>query len=172
MSFLAAAGPILALAGSVASAGGALIGGMAAKNAGDYQAQVERQNAQIARDNAARAIERSQLEQQDQDRLTQAQLGTQEALQGASGLSLEGGSQMLTRKGAAMLGRLDALNVRQAGEVESYNYKTQAVNSEAKARMAKAQGRSALVGSFFSAGGSLLSGASKFGTSDSFKTKA
>jgi hypothetical protein len=145
---------------------------MAQKNASDYQAQVARMNAQIAEDNARRALERSQIEQQDQDTITRAQLGTQEALQGASGLSIEGGSQILTRKSAAMLGRRDALNIRQAGEIEAYNYKTQAVNQEAAARLAKAQGQSALVGSYFSAGGSLLSSAAKFGSSDFFKTKA
>lgn len=172
MAFVAAIAPVLAVVGSLASAGGALIGGMAAKNASDYQAQVAMMNAKIAKDNADRALERSQIEQQDQDTLTRAQMGSQEALQGASGLSITGGSQILTRKSAAMLGRRDALNVRQAGEVEAYNYKTQAVNSEAQARLAKAQGQSGLVGSFFSAGGSLLSSAAKFGSSDFFKTKA
>lgn len=172
MPFLAAAAPVIAVVGSIASAGGALLGGMAAKNAGDYQAQVARMNAQIAKENADRALERSQIEQQDQDMLTRGQLGTQEALQAASGLSIDGGSQILTRKSAAMLGRRDALNIRQAGELEAYGYKTQAVNSESQARMAKAQGQSALIGSYFSAGGSLLSSAAKFGSSDFFKTKA
>lgn len=171
MAFLAAAAPVIAIVGSLASAGGALLGGMAAKNAGDYQAQVARMNAQIAEDNAQRALERSQIEQQDQDTLTRAQIGTQEALQGASGLSITGGSQILTRKSAAMLGRRDALNVRQGGELEAYGYKTQAANSEAQARQAKAAGQSALLGSYFSAGGSLLSSAAKFGQSDFFKTK-
>lgn len=171
MPFLAAAAPFIAIAGSLASAGGALLGGMAAKNAGDYQAQVARMNAQIANENADRAVAKSQIEQQDQDALTRAQLGTQEALQGASGLSITGGSQILTRKSAAMLGRRDALNTRYEGELASYGYKTQAVNSEAQARMAKAQGQSNLIGSYFSAGGSLLSSAAKFGSSDFFKTK-
>jgi hypothetical protein len=160
---------IAAVGGALASAGGTIMGGMAQKNASDYQAQVARMNAQIAQENANRAIERSQIEQQDQDRLTQAQIGTQEALQGASGLSLSGGSQILTRKGAAELGRRDALNVRQAGEMEAYTYKTQAVNQEAGARLAKAQGSSALLGSWISAGGSLLSSASKFKKSETLR---
>lgn len=172
MAFLAPLAAVATVVGGIASAGGALIGGMAAKNAGDYQAQVARMNAQIAKDNSDRALERSQIEQQDQDTLTRAQMGTQEALQGASGLSITGGSQILTRKSAAMLGRRDALNVRQAGEIESYNYKTQAVNQEAAARLAKAQGQAALTASYFSAGGSLLSSAAKFGSFDFFKTKA
>jgi hypothetical protein len=171
MAFLAPIAAVATVVGGLASAGGSLVGGMAAKNAGNYQAQVARMNAKIAEDNANRSLERSQIQQEDQDTLTRSQLGTQEALQGASGLSLTGGSQILTRKSAAMLGRRDALNVRQAGELEAYGYKTQAVNSEAQARQAKAAGQSALVGSYFSAAGSLLSSATKFG-GDPFKTKS
>lgn len=156
----------------VAAAGGALVTGVASSNAAKYQNQVAQMNAQIAKDNAARALERSQIEQQDQDMLTRAQLATQEALQGASGLSLEGGSQMLTRKSAAQLGRRDALNIRQAGEMEAYGYKTQAANMEAEGRLAQAKGQSALLGSYFSAAGSLASSASQFGQSNFFKKKA
>lgn len=162
MAFVAAIAPILSVVGTLASAGGALIGGMAAQNAAKYQNQVAQMNAKIAEDNAKRAIERSQIEQQDQDMMTRAELGQQEALQAASGLSLEGGSQMLTRKSAAMLGRRDALNVRQGGELEKYNYLTQAANARAEGELAKAKGKSALVGSYFNAFGSLASGANEY----------
>lgn len=163
---------VATVVGTVASAGGALVTGMAASNAAKYQNQVAQMNAQIAKDNAARALERSQIEQQDQDMLTRAQLATQEALQGASGLSIEGGSQMLTRKSAAMLGRRDALNIRQAGELEAYGYKTQAVNMEAEGRLAKAKGQSALMGSYLNAFGSLASGAASFNKTGFFDKKA
>ncbi len=160
MAFVAALAPILSVVGSLAGAAGTIVSGIAAKNAADYQNQVAQMNAQIARQNADRAIERSQIEQQDNDMLVRSQIGTQEALQGASGVSITGGSQMLTRKAAAQLGRRDSLNIRQAGEIEAYNYKTQAVNQEAEGRLAKAKGQSALMGSYLSAGGSLLSSAS------------
>ena len=168
---LATIAAVASVVGTVASAGGAIIGGMASQNAAKYQNQVAQMNAKIAEDNAARAIERSQVEQQDQDMMTRAQLGTQESLQAASGLSLEGGSQMLTRKSAAMLGRRDALNTRQAGELEKYNYLTQATNARAEGQLAKAKGQSAMLGSYFSAAGSLASGANGYYKADFFKTK-
>ncbi len=150
---------ILAGLGAAASAGGAILGGVAANNAGKYQQQVAEMNARIAEDNARRSIEKSQSEQYDQDMQTRAELATQEAVQAGSGLSITGGSQMLTRKAAAQLGRRDALNVRQQGELESYNFKTQAVSQRAEGELARSKGRSAMLGSYFQAGGSLLSSA-------------
>lgn len=168
MAFIAAIAPVLSAVSAIAGAAGTVISGIAAKNAADYQNKVAQMNAQIARENADRAIERSQIEQQENDMLVRSQLGTQEALQGASGLSIAGGSQMLTRKAAAELGRRDSLNIRQGGELEAYSYKTQAVNQEAEGRLAKAKGQSALLGSFLSAGGSLLSNASAIANPDRF----
>lgn len=163
---------VASVVGSLASAGGAIMGGVAANNAAKYQQQVADMNAKIARDNATRAIERSQIEQQDQDMMTRAELGTQEALQAASGLSIDGGSQMLTRKSAAQLGRRDALNTRYAGEMEKYGYLTQAANQEAEGRLAAAKGKSALIGSYFSAAGSLASSAASFNKAGFFDRKA
>lgn len=160
MAFLAVAAPILSAVSAVAGAAGTVLAGVAAKNAGDYQAKVAQMNAQIARDNADRAVAASQIKEQDNDMLVRAQLGTQEALQGASGVLVTGGSQILTRKAAAELGRRDTLNIRNAGEVEAYNYKVQAANQVAEASAQKAKGQGALIGSFLSAGGSLLSSAS------------
>lgn len=172
MAFIAAAAPALAVIGSLMGAAGTVYSGIAANQAGKYQQRVAEMNAQIAEENSRRAIERSQIEQQDQDMLTRAELGSQEALQGASGLSITGGSQVLTRKAAAMLGRRDALNVRQQGELESYNFKTQAVSQRAEGEMARARGQSALIGSYLGATGSLISNAASFGNKyDAWKKK-
>lgn len=169
MAFLAAAAPVLGVISSLVGAAGAVYGGFAAKQAGDYQAAVAEQNAKIAEDNARRAIERSQIKQQDQDMQTRADVGTQESLQAASGLSLSGGSQILSRKAVAELGRRDALNIRQDGEIESYNFKTQAVTQRAEGQLAKAKGRSALVGGFLSGAGGLLSGLATVKNPERFK---
>lgn len=159
---------VASIGSALVGAGGTVLSGMAAKQAGDYQNKVAQMNAQIAEDNAKRALERSQIEQQDQDMLTRAQLGQQEALQAASGVTLSAGSQMLTRKAAAQLGRRDSLNIRQGGEIEAYNYKTQAVNQRAEGALAKSRGQGALIGSYFSAGGSLLSNAATIANPDRF----
>lgn len=156
MSFLAGLAPILGTAFSVA---GSLVSGFSAMSAANYQAKVAAMNAQIAEDNAKRAVTRSAVEAQDQDALTRAMLGEQEAIQSASGVSLASRSSVLTRKAAAELGRRDALNVRQAGELEAYGYRTDAMNMRAQGALAKMEGRNALLGSFLGAGASLVGGA-------------
>lgn len=144
----------IAAIASIASAGAAILGGIQAYQMGRYQQQLAEQNAQIAEDNARRAIQRAQVEQYDQDMVTLAFLGEQEAIQAASGLG--GRSQFLVRKASAELGRRDALNVRQAGEIEAYNYLTQAVSQRAEGEMAAQSGRYGLLSGFVRAVPSLV----------------
>lgn len=145
--------------GSVLGAAGSIVSGVAGMAAANYQAKVARMNAEISRDNAQRSIQEAQLRQIEQDNQTRALMGEQLAAQSASGLSLGGRSQMLTRKSAAQLGRKDALNVRYQGEVESTNYENQARGHEASAQMYKSQGINSLIGGFFDAGSSIIGGA-------------
>lgn len=137
-------------------AASSLIGGVTSYMGFQRQRQIARFNQQIAQDNARRAEHRAAVEQQEQDMVTLDLLGQQEAVQGASGLAIGGGSQVATRRAARQLGRLDALNIRQAGAIESYNYKTQAVNFGAQADQARLSGFGALVGGFLGAGESLI----------------
>ncbi len=152
----AGAASVASTVGTVLSVGGSILGGISAMQQGNYQASVARQNASIAEENARRAVDRAQIQQQDTDRETAALIGTQESLQGASGLLVTGRSQMLTRKAAAEIGRQDALNVRQAGEVEAYGYKNEAASQIASASMARATGRMGLLSGFINAGTSLV----------------
>lgn len=144
--------------GSILSAAGTVVSGLSAYGAAKYQQRVGEMNAQIAEENAQREIQRSQQEQIEQDDQTRALLGMQEAAQSASGLSLTGRSQMLTRKAARQLGRKDALNVRQAGELGAYNFRTDAANQRASAQLAGTTGLGQLLGSFIGAGTSLIGG--------------
>lgn len=152
--------------GSLLSAGGAVLGGISALAAGNYQKQVADMNATIAKDNAARAKERAQVNQQNQDAATLGMLGEQEAAQSASGISLTSRSAIATRKSARQLGRLDALNIRQAGEIEAYNYQVDAANQKSAGQFAQSEGQLGLLGSFFKAGGSLVGNSSSTSTAD------
>jgi hypothetical protein len=150
--------PVLA---AVLSAAGSLVSGISAMQQANYQAAVAKANQVIANQNAVRAIDKGQVDQQSQDTQTLGMLGEQEAAQSASGLSLSGKSQILTRKAARELGRLDALNVRQDAELKAYDFKTQAMNYGAQAQSLKMQGQGNLLASFLNAGTGLLSSASK-----------
>lgn len=138
---------------------GSLASASAQQSAANYQARIGMMNAQIAEDNARRATDRSQYEAMEQDTLTMAQLGEQVAAQSASGLSLGGRSQMLTRKSAIELGRKDALKVREAGQREAENFRIQAANETANASANKAKGSNAMLAGYLNAGTSLISGA-------------
>jgi len=164
-----AVSPVLLTLASVGiGLAGTVISTSAQINASNYQAQIARQNQQIMQDNANRAIARSQELQQDQDRKSAYLYGEQVASQSASGLSLGGKSFILSRKSARELGRLDALNVRQAGEIEAHNYLVAANDQGAQATFEQqAQGNDLLSG-FINGAGSLVGGAGKLGSEGFF----
>lgn len=150
----------MAAVGAIFGAVSAVAGGIMQSQQAKYQAEIAKMNRRIAEENARRAIDRSQIEQENNDRNTRVMLGEQEAAQAASGLSLTGRTQILTRKAARQMGRLDALNIRQAGELEAYNYKVDAANFAAAAAAKKMEAQHSLLGGFLGGLGSLVGGAS------------
>lgn len=118
---------------TIASVGVGIAGVVASTSAtiqaNNYQAQIAERNRQLMEINAQRAVERASLAQQQQDEQTKALLGQQIAAQSASGLSLYGGSAMLTRKSARELGRMDAIRVKEAGDIEAFNYRMAAADA-------------------------------------------
>ncbi len=151
----------LSLAAMGLAAAGSVVGGIQASNAANYQAKVAAMNAEIAEQNAQRAVHRSQVEAQDQDAVSLAALGELTSMQGASGTSLTGRSAKRGRATVRQLGRLDALRVRQAGDIEAYGHRTEQANFLAQAEASRMEGRHSLVEGFMNAGSSLISGASK-----------
>lgn len=149
----------LTIIGTAVSAATSVFQGIQGMNQARYQAKVAEINQEIAQENAKRAQDRAQLEAQEQDALSLAMLGEQEAVMGASGLG--GRSFRLTRKAGRELARKDALNIRHAGELEAYNFNTQAMNFEAEANSQRSQATSSLVGGVLGAGSSLVGGATK-----------
>lgn len=141
--------------------GSSVLEGVQGYRAGQYRSEVAKMNQAIAEDNAARSIQRSQIEAQDQDAVTLALLGEQEVAQASSGVSLGSRTFVGTRRNARVLGRLDALRIRQGGELEAYNYRTDAANFKAEGGAARREGRASLLGGFIGAAKSLVGGAGK-----------
>lgn len=158
----------IAAIGTAIGVGASLFQGVQGYTAGQYRARVADMNRKIAEENANRSINRSQIEAQEQDVMTLAMLGEQTAAQASSGISLGSRSFGQVRQNARLLGRLDALNVRQAGEVEAYNYRTDAENFRAEAGAARMDATSSLIGGFLNAGSSLIGGAGKTGSKSLF----
>lgn len=123
-----------------------------------YQSQVAERQRQINLMNAQRAADRAKQEQVQTDDQTRALLGEQIAAQSASGLKLGGRSQMLTRKSARQLGRLDALNVIHAGQIEAYNYRVAAEDSAGEARFLRQSASNSALTGWLDAGSTLIGG--------------
>ncbi len=141
--------------GLAVSALSSVVTGVTSFMAAQAQAAINEMNAQIADDNAKRAIERSQIEQQESDFITSVLLGEQLAQQGASGVDVGRGSPRLTRISARELGRKDALNIRQSGEIEAYNFRASAASQRAQGSLTKQGGAFGLLSSFLNAGSTI-----------------
>lgn len=145
--------------GTLLGAGSSILGGISGMQASRYQAAVADANAKVAEANAQRATQQSQAAAQQQDDATAALLGEQMAAQSASGLSLGGRSQIMTRKRAKQLGRQDTLNIREQGDYEVQGFRQESANQTASAGMARASGMSSLIGGFLGGASSLIGGA-------------
>lgn len=146
--------------GGLLQAGGAVISGISAMQAANYQAEVAKNNAVIAEENAHRSMEQAQLQQVQSDNEIAQFLGQQEAAQSASGLSVEGRSQVLTRRRTRQIGRTDALNIIEGGRTQARGFQQESANFRGEAAAQKAAGRSALFSGILGAGASLVGGAS------------
>lgn len=143
-------------AGAALAAIGSVVQGAIGFAQYQYQRGIALRNQQVAKVNARTARERAAVAQVDQDRLTLQMLGDQEAKQGASGINLLSRSSIRTRKTARELGRRDALNVKQKGEIQAYNYENQAADFAAAAAAAGLSSFGSLIGGFLDARSSLI----------------
>ncbi|MCA9339473.1 MAG: hypothetical protein KDA17_01015 [Candidatus Saccharibacteria bacterium] len=142
----------MAVAIAVASA---VIGGVMGAIQMQQQAAMYRMNAQIETQNAKRAVEYAALDAQEADFQARARIGEAIAAQASSGVSVETGSPLAVRQTARRLSRLDALNIKQSGELKAYNHRVAAANYNAQAQVAEVQGAGQLLGGFLSAAGSI-----------------
>lgn len=142
--------------GAALGAVGSIVSGLAGFGAASYQAKVAKMNQDIANENAVKAMDQGAKNAMEQDIQTRAMLGEQLAAQSASGLSVGGRSQMLTRKAAQELGRRDRLNVIEDARSTAYNFRTDAANARAQGKMSMFEGVNSLIGGFINAGGSLI----------------
>lgn len=161
---------ILPIISAVATIGATVIGMKSAKDQGNYQAQVANNNAVIATQNAAAASDTAQVTQEDSDNQAAALIASQEAEQGASGLSLNSASMLRTRRTAQTLAGQDSSRIRDEGAANVRGYLQQAENFRGEASAAKAGAAGSMLGTFFSGVGSLAgtfskakSGSSLFG---------
>ena len=157
--------PFIALGATLLGTGvSAFAGAQQAK----FQSKIALMNAQISEENAERAVFRSQVEAQDQDRMAAAVIGDAISKQAGSGLSLRSGSFVKGRASLRQLARLDTLRIRQEGDIEAFNFLQEAKGFKVEAKAFKRKAKFAVISGVLKgisgiAGSSLISGAATSG---------
>jgi len=148
---------VVTLADAAAAAGavGSVVGAAGAISQGQATANMARYNAQVAENEAVAARQQAAYEEERQrERAARLKSSTRAAI-AKSGLDLEG-SPLAVMEDTAVGAELDALAIRYSGSVAEARARSQAA-------MDRMQGQAAKTASYFSAGASLLNGASALG---------
>lgn len=151
---LLAGSTILGAAGQVQSAN-------AQAAASNYNAQVQDMNARISERRARDAVDRGQVEEQAHRRKVAQLTGQQTAAMAANGVDVSFGSSLDTLVDTAMMGELDALQIRSNATSEAYDRRVDATNQRAGATLSRMEAKAAKTGGYLAAAGTILSGAAK-----------
>ncbi len=157
----AAAGAITAgqIATGLAVAGG-LYGGVSAFKASQYQAKVLENNAKTQDTNRSNALIAGN-ERESRIRMQVARtIASQRAAYAANGVDVDVGSPVDIANSSRLEGEADVAVAHYQALQEAYGFSQEAWSDRANAKLAKAEGRNKLIGSFLDAGSSYLSGAS------------
>lgn len=149
----------------------------------EYQSQVAENEAVVARQNADIADEQGRQESRTgyENKLKKRQevagvVGSQRAIQSASGAVLDTGSFMDLQLDTVEKGEVDALALQQAGFDNQYQYDVQAQNLRTQASSLESQSHylassAGSINPFLSAGTSLIGGVANMGMNYEIMTK-
>ena len=153
----------IALGASVLGAGATAYGQYqatkAANKQAEYQSQVAANNAATAEMEAKYAEQQGERNAEAQRRKTAIMVGAQRARMGASGAVADTGSFLDIELDTAKMGELDALALRDEGQLAAWRSRVQGTNYRAQSKL---YGMSK-TDPFLSAGGTLLSSAGTIG---------
>lgn len=150
---------ILAIAGTATSVLSAGFGAVSAMGQASYQSKLAAMNAQIERENQVRSINEASIAAQEQDLATRAVVGDELMTQAQSGLSVNSGSSRRAVRDIRLLGRKDAMNIRQSGELEKFNSAQREFGFLAERNQANSARTNAAISGVVDVGSTLLSGA-------------
>lgn len=139
----------LAVTAAVVTAAGAIRAGQAAKNQAEFQAQVARQQG-------TRAKQVSEARERDFRRSVSREIAATRARAGGAGVDIGAGSSLLALEDFVAEAEVDALTIRQTGDIQNLRLQQQASLLETRGKEAQRAG-------FFRAGASLLTGFSNVG---------
>ena len=154
---MAAIGMTAAIAGAATTAVGVISQGQQAAKQGRFQQQVANRNAQLAHRKGLREVEIARVKEEDFRRRASRELASQFASGGASGVNRAAGSPLAVFSDFGRDVELEALRIRNQGDVNFTAALSQAQNFQSQGLLDRAAGDSARTSSFFRAGGGLLS---------------
>lgn len=171
-----ASGISLATAASIGSTAlgalGALQSGAASSSAAGYNAQVAANNAKLAQQNAEMAGAQGEQNVAVESAKTRAKIAATLADQGASGVDVNSGSAVDVRASEAKLGMLNSLNIRADAARKAYGYETEAATQKGQENLYKSEKKSAKIGGWLDAGGTVLGGIAKASQYSNFLGKS
>jgi hypothetical protein len=150
------------MAASAAQAAGSLVQGFAANRQAKYEASGARQNAQLEREAAQQSEKTGYQERRKLWREVGSVKGQQIASMAANGIDVDFGTAGRIQEDTQLLANEDAQNLYENINQRTRGYLINSSNNKTQSKALKAQGKSALIGSMFQAGGSLLSGFQQF----------
>lgn len=156
-----AALPAMAIASSVVSAAGSVYGGMQANAQGKYESQLAKRNSEMEVEAARESREIGKDEAKQHWRNVARTKGQNIAAMAANGIDVDYGSAARLQDDTQLLADEDAQRLYRNVEQRTRGRLINAANYTAEAKAAKRRGKAALVGSVFSAAGSLMGGASQ-----------
>ncbi len=136
------------------------------KDAAEYQAKIAQQNQEMAQEQAA-SVKRQGYDDAQRQRLKAAGIiGTQRAIAGASGITVDTGSNLDLQLDTVEKGELDALAIHQQSLDKSHNIQIQGWNSgqQAQAYAWQADNIDPTAGMIGTALGGIASAGSNFGS--------
>lgn len=152
---------MLMIGSTVMGAAGSIQQGQAAQASANYNAKVADMNAKIAERQARDAVERGQIEEQQQRMKTSQVIGQQKAAMAANGVDLGFGSPLDTLVDTATMGELDALTIRANTYREERDLRQQGLNYTGQASALRAEGKNAAAAGRLNAFGTILGSGAK-----------
>jgi hypothetical protein len=136
----------------------------AASGQAAFKAGIARNNAIIAENNAQIALQKGEADVADKKRETRQRIGLQRAQLAAAGFSVSEGSSIDILGDTAALGELDVLRIDTDAKNRAANFRGQSANFQAESDLGRLAVKSKKKAGNLKAASSLISGASKTGT--------
>lgn len=151
---------VIAAVGTAVSVAGAMQQADQAKKSAEYNAALARRNAEINDQNAAMARRQATLDSEAQRRESARQLGAMRAGYATSGLQMEG-SPLDVMAASVQQSELDTMNTIYKGEMRALSFENESTGLGLSAQLDSSRASAASRQGMYSAGSSLLSGASQ-----------